>query len=55
MHRQRLDAGLLSDLRHIQAVLVRPIPPCADLQRHRDVHGAYHGVENLADQGFIFQ
>ncbi|MNP28818.1 hypothetical protein D3C76_1218140 [compost metagenome] len=55
MHRQRLDAGLLGDPRHVQAVLVRPVPAGADLQGHRDVHGADHGVENLADQGFISQ
>lgn len=55
MHRQRLDTGLFGDLRHVQAVLVRPVPAGADLQRHRDLHCADHGMENLVDQGFISQ
>jgi hypothetical protein len=55
MHRQRLDAGLFGDLRHVQAVLVRPVPAGADLQGHRHIHSADHGVEDLADQGFISQ
>ncbi|MNG09735.1 hypothetical protein D3C84_931650 [compost metagenome] len=55
MYCQCLDPGLFGNLCHRQAVFVRPVPSCADFQRDRYIHGGNHRVEDLADQGFIFQ
>ncbi|MNE61705.1 hypothetical protein D3C80_1569370 [compost metagenome] len=55
VYRQCLDPGLFGNLCHRQAVLVRPVPTRADFQRDRYIHGGNHRVEDLADQGFIFQ
>ena len=55
VHGQRLDARALGDARDCERIFMLRVPAGADLQRHRHVYRAHHGIEYPANQRLVLQ
>ncbi|MNR14401.1 hypothetical protein D3C85_1308750 [compost metagenome] len=55
MDRKRLNPGFFGDLRHRDAIFVRPVPTGANLQGDRHLDSGNHGVKDFTHQVFVFQ
>src|SRR6516165_12372879 len=47
---ERRDTASLGNARDVDAVAVLAVPPGADLERYRHIHGSHHGIEDACDE-----